>query len=109
MKKLLITLALVASTANAGFMTGNDLYTRMQGDEADRTIAMAYVAGAFDAYQGVVHCAPQGVTLIQVRDMVRKHLEAEPTQRHVQADLHLAYVLGKTWPCPKKPTQGKAV
>ena len=107
MKTTIAILAVVISTsANAYFLTGNDLLTRMSGTESDRHLAQAYVAGAFDAYQGTLHCAPQSVTLSQVADMAAAYLIANPAVRNKPADELIGRMLLAAWACPKKPAAG---
>lgn len=103
-KFFIITTACIATmtTAHAEFLTGNDLLARINGDAYDSILASGYVAGAYDTLRTTVHCSPEGVTIGQIKDMVKKHLESNPGVRQLSADMHVRYVLEKAWPCPKK-------
>lgn len=98
-----ILLSLAAATAQAEFLTGNDLLAHMNAESATRNgVAVGYVIGVFDTSAGVVHCSPSSVTAGQARDMVRAYLERSPQDRHNTADVIVLHVLKSTWPCPKK-------
>jgi hypothetical protein len=95
-----IALALSAP-ASAQFMSGNLLLSRMNGNEADRIMALGYVMGVTDAGDRVYHCAPATITAGQVRDMALQYLRANPENRHLSADLLITGLLINAWPCPK--------
>lgn len=99
--KRLLPLMLIAS-AHAEFYSGNKLLELMQGSHTEQMAALGYVIGAADATRGVGHCIPSQVTAGQVNDMVKQQLENNPSLRHITADIHVVYALGKAWPCPKK-------
>jgi hypothetical protein len=105
MKKLLVVLAFLPTVASAGFFSGNDLLAKMNStDYMDRAQAIGYVQGAFDAGQSIFHCAPDstGVTAGQVQDIVRQHLERNPSTRNYSADVLINTALRKVWPCASK-------
>lgn len=104
MKHLIIATCLVASSAHAEFFDGNKLLSYMNNTEsvAYRSMAMGYVTGVFDALHGIMHCPPPNVTTGQVNDMVRNHLEINPSTRHVAADGLVTKALSAAWPCAKK-------
>ena len=103
MKKLILIAALAATAAHAEFKTGNDLLADLNDSSYFRQgIALGYIMGAHDTGTGVTHCAPATVTAGQVQDMVKRHLDAVPSARHLSADSHVTYVLSKAWPCPKR-------
>ena len=105
MKKLLLLLAFVSASASAEFMDGNKLLFDLQSAHADeRMFAMGYIAGVADAGRGTQSCPQPNVTIGQMRDAVRQHLEITPTLRHFSADIIVNHVLGKAWPCPKRGT-----
>lgn len=105
MKKLLIVAALLAGSAHAEFYSGNDLLAKLQSSEpVERMIGAGYITGVFDAASGASQCPPENVTIGQVRDMVKSHLEATPTLRHYPADVQVRFVLTRAWPCAKKGT-----
>ena len=104
MKKLLLLLAFCTS-AHAEFMDGNKLLSDLQSPHADeRMFAMGYIAGVADVGRGTQSCPHPNVTIGQMRDAVRQHLDATPTLRHFTADVIVNHVLGKAWPCPKRGT-----
>lgn len=101
----------VAASACAQFYDGNKLLSRLQSrgnNPNDYLSALNYVMGVTDALDGVAFCAPDGVTAGQVTDMVQRHLETVPSARHFAADVHIAYVLKKVWPCPEGRGKGKS-
>lgn len=104
MKKLIAAVALCATTtAHATFLTGNDLLNRMKDSSVvPQMVAMGYVIGIADAMNEATHCLPNGVTMGQVRDVVKQFLEEKPETRHRPADLIVYVVLKNTWPCAEK-------
>lgn len=103
MKNLLTLSVLSLSlTANAAFLSGNDLLMRLSSTGAEQVIARGYVAGVFDAYQGLGHCAPESVTLTQVVDMTKIALTSDPSVRNGPADVIVWKMLERYWPCAKK-------
>lgn len=100
MKKLATLVLLTASlSAHAEFVSGNELLSKLNSDALDSIFASGYVAGTFDALHGIVHCPPANVTIGQVKDMVKRHLEANPNVRQLSADSHVRFVLNQAWPC----------
>lgn len=104
MKKLALIAALTCTWAHAEFLTGNDLLSRLNGNDTQQMVALGYVMGVFDVSMDAVHCPPANVTAGQVQDIVKNHLIATPSTRHYAADAQVRYILGKTWPCAKKGT-----
>ena len=103
MKKLLLTLALVAGTAQAGsFWDGNKLHSKLRGDIGDQMQALGYIMGVADAGESVSICAPNNVTAGQMHDIMKNYLESAPAVRHLAADSLITVVLGRVWPCEKK-------
>jgi hypothetical protein len=104
MKKLIAAVALCATTmAHAGFLTGNELLTRMKDSSVvPQMVAMGYVIGIADAMDQSSHCLPDGVTMGQVRDVVKQFLEVTPEVRHRPAELIVYVVLKNTWACAEK-------
>jgi hypothetical protein len=102
MKKLLVILLMIPGFARAEFDTGNTLYQRMtSSNNMDKMYALGYIGGVYDAYQHIFHCPPatNSITLGQVNDIVRNHLEANPAQRHRTADQLVKEALQRVWPC----------
>jgi hypothetical protein len=103
MKKLIATLLFAPCMANAEFLSGNDLLSRMNSEEVvHRMFALGYVAGVSDAQQHVFSCPSAGVTNGQVRDVVRSYLEANPGIRHKTADVLVTDALKQVWPCANR-------
>ena len=106
MKRLILTLALVAGTAQAGsFWDGNKLYNKLQGNTMEQMQALGYIMGVADALDTATICAPLNVTAGQVNDMMKNYLENYPAVRHLPADSIINVVLGRMWPCEKKKGQ----
>lgn len=102
-----LTLTLLCANAHAEFWDGNKLHQRLNGSATEQWVALGYVTGVADALLGVTHCAPEGVTAGQVRDMVRNYLENTPAVRHFSADTLVSRVLKTTWPCPDRTPPGR--
>lgn len=104
MKKLLIVgLFAVSSVANAAYYTGNELFNKMTSkDTIDKMFALGYIAGVHDAIENVAVCAPQGVTLGQLGDVVLKKLRSIPEHRHNSADSLVFVALTEAFPCKNK-------
>ena len=106
MKKLILVLALVAGTAQAGtFWDGNKLLSKLNGSIFEQGQALGYIMGAADAMDTVVVCAPLNATAGQMQDMVKNYLDNYPAVRHLAADSIISVVLGRVWPCDKKKGQ----
>lgn len=105
MRSALLTLALLCGSAHADFKDGNKLLAELNDPGAVfSSVGIGYITGVTDAYGGVTHCAPQGVTAGQIRDMVKNYLENNPAIRHLPASMIVSHVLKSTWPCAKKGT-----
>jgi len=102
MKHIIFTLLMAATAAKAEFMTGNELLGKMNGNHTEQMMAIGYVTGVHDALRNVTHCSPLNITVGQINEMVKNHLERNPEFRHKSADAHVSYVLNKAWACPKK-------
>lgn len=101
MKKILCSLLFMPAMASAEFMDGNQLLNELQStDTVRRVYGMGYVAGVTDANMSITHCMPPNVNLGQVRDMTEQYLMANPSIRNLSADLIIAGMLTKRWPCP---------
>lgn len=105
--KYLALATLAAAPSFAQVLTGNDLLQRITSDNPGmKSIALGYVGGVTDSLGGDVFCAPDGVTLAQAVDMVRKWLTDNPEHRHMSAAVLVAVILQRAWPCRKSPTPG---
>lgn len=102
MKKIIIIAALMCGSAQAEFMDGNKLLSDLQSsDSGDRMFAMGYITGIADSARSNTFCPHPNVTIGQMRDAVRQHLDGAPTLRHYSADIIVNYVLKQGWPCKK--------
>lgn len=106
MKRLITTMLLCAATvAHADFITGNKLMEYYREDHYfSKGFVMGYVAGVYDAGASITHCPPSTVTLGQVNDLARRHLEDNPAIRSEFASIILVRLFRQTWPCAKKGT-----
>ncbi len=105
MKRALIALAFVATTAHAGtFKNGNTLLSDMNSQSATRAIALGYVIGVVDALDNVIFCVPSGATAGQAHDMVQNYLESNPAIRHLPAHNIISHALKTVWPCAARPS-----
>jgi hypothetical protein len=99
MKKLLVSLLFVPAVANAEFMSGNQLLSDMKGSDMNQMLALGYIMGVSDTFTTITICPPANVTAGQVQDIVRQHLEANPSKRHFTADSLIKNKLEEIWPC----------
>ena len=101
--KAALVLLLACGAAQAEFLSGNDLLSRIESDSIYlQGMAMGYIVGSTDATYRVWHCTPSTATAGQVQDVVRKYLRENPSVRHFSADSNVAVALSLVWPCPKK-------
>ena len=90
--------------AHAQFLTGNDLFERMNSDNiAGKSIALGYVGGVLDVHLDVNICPPQSVQLGQALDVAKKWLSSNPDKRHLPAAMIVYHSLRSVWPCKKDP------
>jgi hypothetical protein len=101
MKNIIACLLIAPSIASAHFTSGNDLLNDMKGSNINKAVALGYVLGVTDALNKVVICPPLNVTAGQVQDIIRKHLEDNPSIRHYSADSIIGNKLVTIWPCHK--------
>lgn len=101
MKRLLIIAALVCGTANASFMSGNELLRDMDAtDSFTRGQVLGYVQGVMDFAYGVFICPPSTITGRQAMDIAKQYMLQYPEQRHEEASI-LIFRSMKHWPCKK--------
>lgn len=100
MRKFLVGLMLVCSTAQAQFQTGNALYSDITSrSDAVQLFAMGYVVGVTDAFIGKELCIPKDVTQGQLVEVVTNFLASRPQIRHQPADLLVLVALSQHWAC----------
>lgn len=64
-----------------------------------------YIVGVIDADAASPqrhYCMPDGVSGMQVRDLVWRHLENNPQDRHHGAPFMVRRALADAWPCPRR-------
>lgn len=110
MKRLLIIAVMACTGAHAqphsSYISGQDLYRRLTGNEGLNMMGLGYVAGVADSRAGVTICIPPGqVSLGQLADMVKQTLERVPSERHLSADIYVEATLSNRWPCNNKRGQ----
>ena len=103
---------LVSGPAKADFKVGNQLYSDCHGKTlVDQGICLGYVTGVADLLGaltgmgwslGIRVCIPSQVSAQQVIDVVKQHLEKNPSLRHYSATSLITQALSEAWPCPKK-------
>ena len=109
MKKLLVALLMLPALAQAEFLTGNDLYTKLTSrDVGDRMYALGYVVGVYDVNVHITVCprSESGITAGQVQDITINYLAANPGQRHRNAEVLVRDALRQIWPCANRNNKG---
>ena len=103
MKRLLIALtAALAFSAQAQFISGNTLHTRINSTEThDRIWAMGFITGVSDAYDGELFCVPNGVNVSQLVDITKDFIRRNPRDRHMVAAALVMLALVDVFPCKK--------
>jgi len=104
MRILIAAFLLCPAVAQAGFFNGNEAYEQCQDDPLGANL---YAAGLVDGGLTMEKwetgrasiCPPNGVTVSQAGDMMCKHLEENPADRHLTAASLALNVFGKAWPC----------
>jgi hypothetical protein len=100
MKKLFI-FALLPMIANAEFIDGNNLYSKMNSDYQDQAYAMGYITAIADAFSGTAICLPTNARVGQITDVVKQYLYRHPEQRQYTADAIVFTSLKEVWACKK--------
>ena len=110
-----LALCLATTTARAGFnIDGNKLqrylaaYDRLEAnqgtfnDTGDSAMAIGYIAGVSDAFQGALLCPPPTVDITQEIAIVEKYLREHPEERDQRAILIISKALVSAFPCKHK-------
>jgi hypothetical protein len=91
--------------ARAEFLSGNDLLRHCNSTSyIDQNFCKGFIVGVYDTKVHVDFCAPVGATAVtvqQVHDIVNKHLNVFPEQRHKLAYLLVTDALVAAFPCPR--------
>ena len=102
-KKIALLLALVSFQAQAGFLSGNMFLSNIRsGESFERAYAIGFILGVHDVFENEIICSGPNVTGGQLRDIVRKFLENNPSERDLPAHLLVMISLGKAFPCEKR-------
>ena len=101
---LVFAAALATVDARAEFFSGNKLH-ELCTDTSDfyRGLCSGFIVGVFDTKVDIDFCTPAGggVTTRQVEDIVKKHLNVSPEQRHKPAYILVIDALTAAFPCPR--------
>ena len=104
------TLLSVSTLANAEFVDGNLLLSRMLGNETDQVYALAYTIGVADSIMNTMWCPSANMKSLEVLELTKAVLIASPTKRHLSGDVFVLAALKGAYPCANKPSPGsKAV
>lgn len=104
MRILIAAFLLCPLAAQAGFFNGNEIYEQCQDDPLGAGI---YASGLIDGALTMQKwdkgrpsiCPASGVTVNQVGDVMCKHLEENPAERHLTASSIALNVFETAWPC----------
>lgn len=92
----LFLLVLVFFTSVASAVTGNDL---KEGFDKGYSYSLGYTHAVISMSNA---CIPQGVTLDQGVEIVKKYLRENPEKLHYTANALIEYALLTAYPCQKK-------
>jgi hypothetical protein len=102
---LVLAASFATLDARAEFLSGNDLHRHCTStDRASQGICNGFIIGVYDTRVNLDFCSPEGdtaVTVGQVGDIVKKHLNFFPEQRHKLAYLLVTDALVAAFPCPR--------
>jgi len=105
MKKLIIAavaaLCLGTENTQAQFLDGNQLYslcTAPKNNFSEFGELLGYVMSSADTLGNA--CFPPNVIAGQLKDVVCKHLKAEPEKRQLPAIVLSSFYLAQSFPCP---------
>lgn len=98
--KLLPLLLALSFPAQAYFVDGNALLERMDDQGSVKPmVALGFVLGVADSFEGSQICMPENVRAQQPYDLVHQWLKANPSRRHLEAAAIVLIVLRQSWPC----------
>ena len=103
MKKFIAGLLMVPCFAHADFDNGNELYSKMTDAASSRQMyALGFVIGVHEMLEGDLVCASDNVTAGQLRDIVKKYLEDNPSTRNRPAVILAGIAMAQAFPCAKQ-------
>ena len=96
-----------SNSASAGFWTSIKLMQHLEedmrgGSTFEVGLETGYIMGIFDLTEEVLVCAPNGVSVKQVKMVVYNHMKEHPELWSNFADQSVIKALQSTWPCAKK-------
>jgi hypothetical protein len=103
MKKLIFCLALlIVLPVNANYLSGNELKARCVSDNyVNSGMCMGYITGVVDSYNNFVFCIPTGVTIGQMKDILKKYMDENPAKLHESAVDIVASAMKKDFSCKR--------
>ena len=101
MKKLLLALALVASSAHAEFASSGRIIELMKGDKLEQISAGGYVAGVYDTGVGVYFCPAKEPSFQALMEFAYNALETTRTPEKAGSEV-LIVAFNAKWPCKKR-------
>jgi Rap1a immunity proteins len=91
------------SVQAGSFYSGNQLKTYCNSSNYfEDGMCMGYISGVSDSFSGVFFCPPSGVTLGQMKAMVKKYMDETPAKLHESASDVVVAALKKDFSCKKK-------
>jgi len=116
MKKIISIITiffLFAIISYADFETGNSLLKKLSYELTEtwtqeaihQFMAMGYILGTFDAYNGVYYDAPEGMVAKQIKDIAVNYIKNHPESRHEPASVLLLKAFQEAF--PEKEEKGK--
>jgi hypothetical protein len=97
-----LAVAVIPSKGQASFYSAQEIKDMCRKNEArfGDGLCMGFIMGVHDLASGSNEvCAPKGVTIGQVMDVVKKYLNDHPEKGHYSADSVIWIALQEVWPC----------
>lgn len=101
MKKLLLALTLIASSAHAEFAASGRIMELMNGDNLERVSASGYVAGVYDTGIGIYFCPAKDPSFQSLMEFAYNVFDKTPTPTKPASEV-LMEALHAQYPCKKK-------